>query len=99
VAYDEIDPTFGSLKSGSKKKSIRIKSAEKILNESGADIAKISCEGSEIALLGVRNEVLGKIPNYVIETHSQNIRDSLLRKFASSGFETSKTRLIWAKSL
>jgi FkbM family methyltransferase len=93
VAYDEIDRTFGAMKSGSKYKRIKIKSAEKIINESGANIAKMNCEGSEIALLSVSNEVLGKISNYVIETHSQNTRNSLLRKFASAGFKASERQL------
>jgi FkbM family methyltransferase len=87
VVFDEIDRLFGSSITGSKKRSIKIRSAEKIINESGANIAKINCEGSEIALLSVRNEILGKIPNYVIETHSQDIRNSLLLKFADAGFK------------
>jgi FkbM family methyltransferase len=89
VAYEEVNQMFGLSKSGNNTKTIKIRSAGKVIEESGADIAKINCEGSETALLSVRNEILRKIPNYIIETHTQSIRNSLLRKFASAGFKAS----------
>jgi FkbM family methyltransferase len=94
IAYEEINQMFGLLNIGRRERTVRIRSAEKVIDESGADIAKINCEGSETALLSVTNDILSKVPNYVIETHSQDIRDSLLRKFVCAGFkEATETRI------
>ncbi len=47
------------------------------------DIVKIDCEGCEKVLSRVIN--LGLCPEYIVEIHSDSIRDSLLSKFKRVG--------------
>jgi FkbM family methyltransferase len=87
VRYDELNSRFGMQNDGSKIIRIRIKNAERILLESKVDIAKFDCEGAESSLLDVSNDVLSLIPQYFIEYHSLTIKNALIEKFLSAGFE------------
>lgn len=63
-----------------------IKNTALVLSECHADIAKIDAEGAEETLCDVSNDLLRSIGFYMIEVHSQPIRDKLLQKFVDAGF-------------
>jgi FkbM family methyltransferase len=63
-----------------------IKSTVQVLTESQADVAKIDAEGAEETLCDIPNDILRSISYYMIEVHSNRIRERLLRKFADAGF-------------
>jgi FkbM family methyltransferase len=67
-----------------------VKNVTSVILQSGADIAKIDCEGAEKSLVGVPNEILRRIPLYIIELHSHSIREKVLAKFNDAGFVLSK---------
>ncbi len=75
---------------GSRKTTCAVKNVASVILESGADIAKIDCEGAEESLVGVPNQILQKIPLYMIEIHSVAIRGKLLAKFTDAGFVLSR---------
>lgn len=76
--------------SESKKELIKIKNITDIINTSGADIAKIDCEGAEACLATVPDEVLRKISSYMLEIHSAEIQRDLTAKFTHAGFKVTK---------
>jgi FkbM family methyltransferase len=89
VTYDKADNCFGlkTKKTTNKNKmKIKIKNVTHAIVESGADIAKIDCEGAEIALITVSNEILRKLEYIIIEVHTTQIRQQLIEKFKSAGF-------------
>ena len=90
INYEETDPGFGTLNTGSKQLEIQISQTSKVIEESGADIAKFDCEGGEQSLVDVPAEVLQKIAFYIIEVHSPQIRAAILEKFQHAGFSLTK---------
>jgi hypothetical protein len=66
--------------------NIKVKNIAKIISESGADVAKIDCEGAEISLISVPKETLRKLEYVIIEAHTPQIRQQLVEKFKNSGF-------------
>ena len=86
INYEAADLGFGVLSKGTKTLTIQIKSAQDIISQSKADIAKVDCEGAEISLVGVPREVLGLIRFYIVETHTKAIQDAVTKKFVESGF-------------
>lgn len=92
VRYDIVTSSFGLRGFGSREREIRLRAAEKIIRESVADIAKIDCEGYESALLSVPNGVIRLIPRYIVEAHSPAVREALLRKFRSAGYDVRESR-------
>ncbi len=58
INYDDAGLGFGLTNKGPKSLTIAIKSAEDILSQSQADIAKIDCEGAEINLIKVPERYL-----------------------------------------
>jgi FkbM family methyltransferase len=87
VAYDKTDLGFGLETEGSPNRlKIKIKDVSKVIVESGADVAKIDCEGAEISLVRCTKETLKKLEYVMIEFHSCQIRQQLIDKFKSSGF-------------
>ncbi|MGD0644460.1 MAG: FkbM family methyltransferase [Candidatus Bathyarchaeia archaeon] len=86
INYETADLAFGLSSKGKKMVTIQIKSAQDIINQSKADIAKIDCEGAEINLASVPREVLGLIRFYIVETHTKSIQDTITKKFIESGF-------------
>lgn len=91
VAYKKVDNCFGlEAESLPNKMQIKIKDVAKVISESDADVAKIDCEGAEVSLVKVPNEVLRKIEYAIIEVHTLQIRVSLIQKFKSAGFIIAK---------
>ncbi len=86
IMYDKIHPGLGLKSEGKNSIEIKTKSLSKIIDESHADIAKIDCEGAERSLVTVPSEILQKIPDYMIEVHSLDIRTAVLHKLRDSGF-------------
>jgi FkbM family methyltransferase len=74
----------------SSKRVVKIKNITDIIRESKADIAKIDCEGPEMSLNNVPDEVLRLIPYYIIELHGIEIEKVLKKKFTSAGFKIRK---------
>jgi FkbM family methyltransferase len=90
ISYDEITVGLGLDKCGSKKMTVKIRDASEVIERSGAQIAKLDCEGGESSLLKVPSEILRKIEVYMIETHSAAVKSALLEKFGSCGFRVTK---------
>jgi len=101
IHYQESDMSLGCLSCGTKEMTIKIRNVSKVIEQSHADIAKFNCEGAEESLVSVPNETLRKIPLYIIDAHSQEIRDRIVGKFADANFKLIKavseeTRLFFA---
>jgi len=90
IQYNETDPGFGILSKGPKKTEINISDVSGVINESGAEIGKFDCEGAEISLVNVPDEILRKISYYIIEVHSTEIRKAIFEKFLGSEFTLKK---------
>ena len=90
IHFDRIDPGFGINSTGSSSVEIEVSDVSKVIAGSSADIAKFDCEGAEEFLVGVPSEILGRIPFYIIEVHSTDIRKSILEKFEDVGFTLKK---------
>ena len=87
VAYDKDDNCFGLDGEGlPNKMDIKIKAVSKVIAESGAEVAKIDCEGAEISLVNVPTEILRKLEYVMVEVHTAQIRQALIEKFKASGF-------------
>ncbi|MEM0478192.1 MAG: hypothetical protein QXN77_07320 [Candidatus Caldarchaeum sp.] len=63
------------------------------------DIAKVDCEGCEVFLLDVADEVLAKVPEWVIECHSPAVLHKLGRKFSKAGFSVRFKPYYWGGPL
>ena len=63
-----------------------VSNVSRVIKESDADIAKFDCESAEESLVDVPAEILQKIPHYIIEVHSTEIRKAIVEKFESIGF-------------
>jgi FkbM family methyltransferase len=74
------------------KELVKLKNITEIINESGADIAKLDCEGAEACLTTVPNNTLRKISKYMLEIHSQEIERNLIEKFTDAGFKVAKLK-------
>lgn len=90
IHFDETDPGFGIMSKGSKTIEIKISDVSEVIEKSGAEIGKFDCEGSEESLIGIPVEILQKIPYYIIEVHSLEIRRAVHEKFISAGFTLEK---------
>ena len=90
ISYQDADLAFGLSGQGKNQTEIKIRNIADVLIESEADIAKIDCEGAELSLVNVPEEVLQKINYYFIETHSTKIRELIINKFKKSGFILSR---------
>ena len=87
VAYDQADNCFGLGRDDlPNKMTIRIRDIAKVIAESNAEIAKIDCEGAEISIVNVHEEILRKLEYVMIEVHSPKIRQAVTQKFIDSGF-------------
>lgn len=95
VKCTETNAGFGLPCEGQKEVKIKVRNITRVIEESGADVAKIDCEGAEECLSRVPNQTLRKIGFYMIEVHSPAVRLALFEKFKASGFtltkETKKT--------
>ncbi len=75
-----------------KKEIVKIKNIIDIINESHVDIAKIDCEGAEICLMTVPNEVLRKISYYILELHGEANRKAVTSKLMEAGYKIVKIK-------
>jgi predicted RNA methylase len=69
---------------------MRIDSSEKwiqILQMFQPEAVKVDCEGCEIYLKDVPSEIISLVPEFLIETHSDEIQNILENKFRSEGYE------------
>lgn len=60
---------------------------ESLIEEYKPDVVKMDCEGCEVHLVQVREEILRIVPEYIIETHSDPIFDSIQNKLLQNGYE------------
>jgi hypothetical protein len=51
------------------------------------DLVKSDCEGCEIYLVEVQDSILQEVPEYLIETHSDEIQKAIESKFRNNGYE------------
>lgn len=87
VAYDQADNCFGlNNQKNTNKMNIKIREIAKVIHESGSEVAKLDCEGAEIALTKVPKETLRKLEYVMVEVHSSQIRQALIEKFSDAGF-------------
>lgn len=86
VQYETAGVDFGLSNKGTKEMKIKTTSARRMIEESGADLAKFDCKGAEKSLISVPSKVLRRIGFYIIEVHTSEIKNALLEKFRSSGF-------------
>lgn len=93
IEYQEMNPGFGIAHKGPNCIKIKVKSFSKVIDESGAEVAKLDCEGAEIHVVSVPLEILRKVTTYIIETHSPGIRKAILEKFKKSGFKLVKEKV------
>jgi FkbM family methyltransferase len=94
IQYSRTNPGFGLLQEGPNNLEIKISDVSKVISKSSADVAKFDCEGAEIYLADVQDQVLRKISYYIIEVHSGQIREKILNKFAAAGFSLEKEVVI-----
>jgi len=90
VPYDEANNCFGLSKTGPHEMTIKIRNITKVVDESGANVAKIDCEGAEESLLNVPTETLRRVELYIIEVHTPEIKRKVIQKFKESGFNLTK---------
>lgn len=90
VHYEKPGIDFGLGNCGTQEMKMKIRSAQHIIEDSGAEIAKFDCEGAEINLVNVPDDVLRKMSFYVIEVHSTEIRRAISTKFRNCGFDLVK---------
>lgn len=90
VTYDEASNCFGLSKTGPHEMKIKIRNITKVIEESGADVAKIDCEGAEESLVNVPTEILRRVGLYIIEVHTPEIKRKVIQKFKESGFNLTK---------
>jgi FkbM family methyltransferase len=87
IHYDCTNMAFGVLSTGTHEMNIKIRDTAEALQQSGADVAKIDCEGAELTLVNVPKETLRSIKAYMVETHTPKIREAVEQKFCASGFK------------
>ncbi len=91
IAYNKADNCFGlQTEDLSHKMTIKIRDTSKIITESGAEVAKIDCEGAEISLVKVPREILRKLEYVIVEVHTPQLRETVIEKFKDSGFILAK---------
>ncbi|MHB8567542.1 MAG: class I SAM-dependent methyltransferase [Nitrososphaerales archaeon] len=67
---------------------------EQLIERCRPQIAKVDCEGCEVYLCGVKDSALASIPEWIIETHGDDVSLRILDKFLHNGF-----RLMMQRSL
>ena len=58
-------------------------------------LAKVDCEGGEKYLVNAKDKLIKSIDYWIIEAHSKAIKDSLLQKFKTNGFNLDKIEEIY----
>lgn len=87
-----VTEQFGQLETSTTQKQINLKISNitNILRSSDAEIAKIDCEGAEICLVSVPDDILRLIPCYFIELHGRNVREAVTKKLLNAGFKIAR---------
>jgi hypothetical protein len=68
------------------------KDIERFLENYQFDVAKVDIEGAETNLLNCRNELLEKVPLWMIESHSDALTLAISNRFEELGFNVKKIR-------
>lgn len=88
INYNSLDDSIGLFPDrGLNKMIIGLENISDVVKNSHADIAKLNCEGGEKYLISVPENILRLIPEWIIQTHSPQIRQSILEKFTNAGFK------------
>jgi FkbM family methyltransferase len=74
----------------SKKELVDVKNITDVIVQSGADVAKIDCEGAEICLTSVSVENLRKIQQYELELHGIDVQEKVIKKFGEARFKMTR---------
>lgn len=77
---------------------------EDLMLQYSFDIVKTDIEGGEINLFGIKDEIFSKVPEYLVEVHSDTLYSIMLRKFARNDYKivsvnacASPTRIVYAR--
>ena len=90
IPYEKGNNWIGLSRTGPYEMKIKIRNIAKIIEESGANVAKIDCEGAEECLINVPAETLRRVELYIIEVHTPEIKWKIIQKFKDSGFNLTK---------
>ena len=90
LLIDVFSPNPPGVNHVPEKELIKITNITEAISRSGADVAKLDCEGAEMSLITVPNEILRKIPLYMLELHGEDVREAVTSKFLSAGFRVRK---------
>jgi FkbM family methyltransferase len=85
-------PSF--FKPPSQKIKLNCISFSKILKENTYDIAKIDCEGCELALVYTPDDLIKKVKVWIIETHNLEIEQKLLQKFKQMNYTSNLVKIV-----
>jgi FkbM family methyltransferase len=78
---------FGSSEGSYKIHCEGIKIQDMLRKHPGVDAIKVDCEGAEIHLLELTKSQLQAIPYWIVETHSTDLYNKILRHFHDCGFK------------
>jgi hypothetical protein len=62
----------------------------------GFEVAKVDCEGCEKHLLSLPDDLIRKVPKWVIECHGPETLRLLCEKFLKAGFKVTFKPYIWS---
>jgi FkbM family methyltransferase len=94
ISYDVTNLVFGPLSKGQHTMEIKVRNVAEVIEKSGANVAKIDCEGAEKSLIDVPREILRRIELYIIEVHTPEIRRAIIEKFRVSDFSLEKEMVL-----
>ncbi len=91
ISYDNVaDTSFGLTREGKHSLQIKVRNVSDVIAQSDANVAKFDCEGAEETLTRVPKDTLRKIPVYMIEVHSPELKKSIEVKFQLAGFKLTR---------
>jgi len=61
----------------------------KLIKTYSPDVVKTDCEGCEVYLVDVPNEILVLVPEYLVEAHTEDVFNRIRRKFVQNKYEVS----------
>jgi FkbM family methyltransferase len=94
ISYEVTNLVFGPLSKGQHTMEIKVRNIAEVIEKSGANVAKIDCEGAEKSLIDVPREILRRIELYIIEVHTPKIRKAIIEKFRVSDFSLEKEMVL-----
>jgi len=63
------------------------KQFEELIMNHRPEVAKIDCEGCENNLINASDEIFCLVPEYMIETHGEEITENMIKKLTGNGYE------------